>query len=166
MSGNEYLNKAIKNSLHTEKNAMDFYRIAAEKAQDAEVKKVFELLASEEREHAKTFFDIYRGGDIGSFDNFIDTPPEKGLEWIKDLEQMILELGFDERHALELAMKREQDLEEHLRQMCERIIDPTAKAIYKMNAESTHNHYEVIESEYTRLMKMVHETDIDTYVRE
>jgi len=166
MPGSEYLNKAIKNSILTEKNAMDFYRIAAEKAQDAEVKKVFELLASEEREHAKSFFDIYKGGDIGKFEDFIDTPPEKGLEWIKGLDQMILEQGFDERHALELAMKKEQDLEEHLRQMCDRVVDPTAKAIYKMNADSTHNHYEVIESEYARLMRMVHETDVDTYVRE
>jgi rubrerythrin len=166
MPGNEYLNKAIKNSLFTEKNAMDFYRIAAEKAQDTEVKKVFELLASEEREHAKSFFKLYKGGDFGKFDDFIDTPPDKGLEWVKGLEQMILEIGFDERHALELAMKKEQELEEHLRKMCERVVDPEAKAVYKMNAESTHNHYEVIESEYARLMRMVHETDVDTYVRE
>ena len=166
MPGSEYLNKAIKNSILTEKNAMDFYRIAAEKAHDEEVKKVFALLASEEKEHAKSFFNIYKGGDIGNIDNFLATPPEKDLEWIKNLEKMIQELGFDERHALELAMKQEQQLEEHLRQMCERVVDPAAKAVYKMNAESTHNHYEVIESEYARLMRMVHETDVDTYVRE
>jgi len=34
------------------------------------------------------------------------------------------------------------------------------------NADATHQHYEVIESEYAHLMGMVHETDIDTYVRE
>ena len=166
MSGSEYLNKAIKNSLLTEKNAMDFYLIAADKTQDNEVKKVFELLAAEEREHAKSFFNIYKGGKIANFDDFINTPPEKGSEWLKGLDKIIIEGGFDERHALELAMQKEQQLEQHLLQMCERVVDPQAKAIYKMNAESTHNHYEVIESEYARLMRMVHETDVDTYVRE
>jgi hypothetical protein len=35
-----------------------------------------------------------------------------------------------------------------------------------LNAKSTHQHYELIESEYAHLMGMVHETDIDTFVRE
>jgi rubrerythrin len=166
MSGSEYLNKAIKTSILTEKNAMDFYLLAAEKSLDKEVKKVFELLASEEKEHAQSFYNIYKGGDIALFEDFIAAPPGKSSEWIGGLEKIIQEYGFDERHALELAMKKEQDLEKHLLQMCDRLVDPQAKAIYKMNAESTHNHYEIIESEYARLMRMVHETDIDTYVRE
>lgn len=31
---------------------------------------------------------------------------------------------------------------------------------------SLHHHYEMIESEYARLMGMVHESDIDIFVRE
>lgn len=162
----EALNQAIRNSLQTEKNAMDFYRIAAEKSEDTEIKKMFQLLASEEREHAKSFFDIYKGENIGTFDGLMNTPPAKESEWLKGMNQMIMELDFDERHALELAMRKEQELEKHLHQICEKVTDPEAKAIYEMNAESTHNHYEVIESEYARLMGMVHETDVDTYVRE
>jgi hypothetical protein len=33
-------------------------------------------------------------------------------------------------------------------------------------AKETENHYAIIESEYAHLMGMVHETDIDTFVRE
>jgi hypothetical protein len=33
-------------------------------------------------------------------------------------------------------------------------------------AKETRTHYAIIESEYARTMGMVHETDIDTYVRE
>ena len=33
-------------------------------------------------------------------------------------------------------------------------------------AKDTRIHYEIIESEYAHTMGMVHETDIDTYVRE
>ena len=32
--------------------------------------------------------------------------------------------------------------------------------------EETRNHYELIESEYAKLMGMVHESDMDTFVRE
>ena len=35
-----------------------------------------------------------------------------------------------------------------------------------LNAELTHQHYELIESEYARLMAMVHETDVGIFVRE
>ena len=47
-----------------------------------------------------------------------------------------------------------------------KIEDPAVAAVFEANAKSTHNHYVIIESEYARLMGMVHETDMDTFVRE
>jgi hypothetical protein len=44
--------------------------------------------------------------------------------------------------------------------------DGAVAEVYLKNAESTHMHFELIESEYAHLMGMVHETDIDTFVRE
>jgi rubrerythrin len=73
---------------------------------------------------------------------------------------------MDERHALDLAMHKSQVLEKSLREMAARIADPQVSAVFLKNADATHQHYEVIESEYAHLMGMVHETDIDTYVRE
>jgi ferritin-like metal-binding protein YciE len=67
---------------------------------------------------------------------------------------------------MELAMEKELLLEKHLRAMAEKIDDPDVKAVFESNAKSTHNHYVLIESEYARIMGMVHETDIDTFVRE
>ncbi len=63
-------------------------------------------------------------------------------------------------------MEKEQRLEESLRDMAAKINNPDVRAIFEENAKSTHNHYVIIESEYARLMGMVHETDIDTFVRE
>jgi hypothetical protein len=40
------------------------------------------------------------------------------------------------------------------------------RAVFDRMAEETETHYAIIESEYARIMGMVHETDIDTYVRE
>jgi hypothetical protein len=40
------------------------------------------------------------------------------------------------------------------------------RSVFELNAKETHNHYLLIESEYARLMGMVHESDMDIYVRE
>lgn len=156
---------AIRRSIQTEKNAMDFYHLAARHTKNGAAKRVFEVLMQEEREHAGSFYDIYQGRDIPDFDRFMATPPQEGENWISDLEKLLLQ-DFNERRAMEVAMEKEQNLEKNLRQMAAKIEDPKVRAVFEANALSTHNHYLLIESEYARLMGMVHETDIDTFVRE
>jgi hypothetical protein len=63
-------------------------------------------------------------------------------------------------------MDKELKLEEALRELAKKMPDGAVAEVYLKNAESTHMHFELIESEYVHLMGMVHETDIDTYVRE
>ncbi len=156
---------ALKRSVQTEKNAMNYYQIAAKHMKDPGAIKTFELLAREERDHAKQFFDSYEGDDMPSFEEFIDAPPENESDWLSDLEKAIAG-GLDERKAMELALEKEKKLEVSLREMAAKVEDPAVAAIFEANAKSTHNHYVIIESEYARLMGMVHETDMDTYVRE
>jgi hypothetical protein len=67
---------------------------------------------------------------------------------------------------MELAMEKEEALEKELRTLANKIADEEVRLIYLDNAESTRRHYLMIESEYAHLMGMVHETDIDTFVRE
>ena len=74
--------------------------------------------------------------------------------------------GFNEQKALELALRKEEKLESTLRATAERIPNPDVRAVFELNARETHNHYELIESEYARVMAMVHESDMDIYVRE
>ncbi len=156
---------AIKNSLQTEKNAMDFYRLAASHMRDQEAKKTFELLSKEERSHARWFYKIYMGSDIPDFNAFMSAPPARESDWLSDLEKLMV-AELDERKALKLAMDKELRLEKHLREKAAKIEDPDIRKVYEINAKSTHNHYLRIESEYTRLMRIVHDTDIDTFVRE
>jgi rubrerythrin len=157
--------EAVKRSLQTEKNAMDFYRMGARKMQDHDARRVFEILAGEERGHAGTFYKVYTGTDIPSLEAFLDQPPQHESDWISSLNR-IIDAEFNEQKALELAMNKEQQLEEALGRMAERIADPAVKAIFELNIKETHNHYLMIESEYARVMGMVHESDMDTYVRE
>lgn len=159
------LQEAVLRSIQTEKNAMDFYQTAAGSLKNEEARRTFELLAREEREHAEWFFKVYKGAKIADFAAFMAAPPAKGKEWLGDLERILLPT-LDERKAMELAMEKEQQLEKHLREMAAKIEDAEVRKVFEANAESTHHHYELIESEYARLMGMVHETDIDTFVRE
>ena len=156
---------ALKRSVQTEKNAMNFYQIAASHMTDAGAIKTFELLAREERDHAEQFFASYEGSDMPSFDDFIDAPPDNESDWLSDLDKTLLS-DFSERKAMEFAMDKELNLEKSLREMAAKIEDADVRAIFEANAKSTHNHYVLIESEYARLMGMPHETDIDTFVRE
>ena len=158
--------KALASSVQTEKNAMNFYELAAKQMKDPEAIKTFELLAREERDHAKHFFDKCLCEDLlPPFEEFIAAPPEKSSEWLSDLDKALLE-NFNDRKAMELAMDKEKRLAESLRAMAAKISDSEVRAVFEENAVSTEHHYDVIESEYARLMGMVHETDIDTFVRE
>jgi rubrerythrin len=157
--------EAIKRSIQTEKNARDFYRLGARHMQDKRAGKAFELLAEEEAQHARMFFDIYEGADIPDFDAFMAVDPTRDSDWLTDLEKELMK-ELDERRAMELAMDKELKLEQALRTMAARIPDEKVREVFLKNAESTHHHYELIESEYAHLMGMVHETDIDIFVRE
>jgi rubrerythrin len=157
--------EAVRRSIQTEKNAMDFYARGAAQIKNVDARKVFELLAREEREHAHWFHNVYSGDDIPDLEAFLNSGPAVDSDWLKDLEKV----GFanlDERKAMELAMEKEKKLAAHLRELAAKIESPEVRTVFEQNARSTDNHYQLIESEYARLMGMVHETDIDTFVRE
>ncbi len=157
--------QALKLAIQTEKNVMDFYKMAAEITKNPRGKKVFTLLSSEEREHAGHFFKLYTGGDLGTFEEFMATPPKQDTAMLHDLKKA-LDADIHERKAMEIALREEEDLAKSLRITASKIVDPAVRTIFDKMAKETSDHYALIESEYAHLMGMVHETDIDTYVRE
>lgn len=165
MFDNIDLKEAVRRAMQTEKNAMDFYLRGAEMMKNAEAKKVFALLAREESEHAEWFYNVYPGDDIADLQEFLSVGADQDSEWMKELNQ-VKAAGFDERKAMELAMEKEKNLAEHLRALAKKIENPKVREVFEQNAKSTDHHYQIIESEYARLMGMVHETDMDTFVRE
>lgn len=147
------IQKAIKDSIQTEKDAMDFYKYGAERMAEDKARSTFELLAREEYQHAESFFKIYQGGDIPSFQDFMKEPPNTSSSWWKGLQDLLLQ-DFDERKALELAIEQEEALEKSLRKMAERIDDPAIADVYLANANSTHHHLEVCEEDYKAMFGM------------
>ena len=157
--------EAIKRSILTEKKAMIFYRMAASHMQNEEARRFFEMLADEEREHAQKFYRLYQRHDIPDFDRFMNSTSDSEDDWLSSREKVLLgDVGV--RKAMELAMHKELKLEKKLRQLAVNIKNPEVRSVFEENAKSTNHHYQLIESEYAHLMGMVHETDIDTFVRE
>lgn len=147
------LQQAIKTAMQTEKDAMDYYRLAAEKMDDERCSKTFKSLARDEEQHARSFFNVYSGGDIPSFDDFINGPVNEDSSWFDSLRQTMLG-DFDERKALELAIEQEELLEKTLRATAEKIDNPIIKEVYLANAHSTHHHLLDIEEDYKDLFGM------------
>lgn len=156
---------AIKSSIETEKSAMVFYQIGAKQMKNPDAKRLFEILAKEEREHAGLFFKVYKGNDIPSLEDFLNAAPDSHSVWVTSINSLV-EKDFTEKKALELAMQREKELEASLLKTASEIEDSNVRAVFEINAKETNKHYQTIESEYARVMRMPHETDIDTFVRE
>lgn len=157
--------EAIKIAIQTEKNAMHFYELGAQKMKDPGARKLFQQLAKEEREHAEHFFKAYTGPGIGSFEEYMAAPPEPTSNWVSSIERLIV-ADFSEQKALEAALEKESELEKSLIDTAARITDRSVSAVFELNAKETRNHYLTIEAEYARIMAMVDESDMDIYVRE
>ncbi len=159
------LKEALKMAILAKKNLMDFYLEAANITENEEGKRVFVRLAGEVGDNARKFYQYYQWDDLGSFEDIMDKPPKADSVMLVELKRA-LNKDMHERKARELALKEEESLEKTFLQAAKNIIDPQARAVFVEVAKDTRNHYEIIASEYSRTMGMVHETDMDTYVRE
>lgn len=159
------MQQALRLAIETEKAVMCFYEEAAKISKDDRASKVFQTLASEEREHAGHFFKLYNGDDLGDFDSYMAKEPDFESAMLHNLKKEISS-DLTERKAMEIALKEEEDLAKNLAMTAGRIVDPTVRAVFDRMVKETENHFAIIESEYAHMMGMVHETDIDTFVRE
>jgi rubrerythrin len=145
--------KAIKDSIQPEKDAMDFYKFGAERMAEDKARQTFEMLAREEYQHAESFYRIYSGHDIPSFQEFMNAPPNTASSWWKNLQGLLVQ-DFDERKALELASEQQEALPQSLREMAAQIDNPEISRVYLANASSTHNHLELVEEDYRAMYGM------------
>ena len=149
--GRDELKKVLREAILTEKNAMDFYRIAAAKTFNPHARLTFKLLSNEEREHAYSFYQAYPDRDLPSFETLMAAPPDTASSWWQSLQRTSFG-DFDEKKALAFAIERESALEEELRNKAETVEDPRVRDVYLSNAEATHHHVEVIRRDYELLV--------------
>ncbi|KAA0892017.1 ferritin family protein [Oryzomonas japonica] len=164
--GREFsLQEALKLAIKAEKDSMDFYRKAASVAKNERARKVFDLLANEEVGHLKAFFAHYKGEEFGDLTSYINSPADTKNPTYMKLEKAINE-EMVEQKALELALAEEKECIGQYSQFAKDMVDPGVRSVFERVVKETQGHYDLIESEYAHVMKMVHESDQDIYVRE
>ena len=154
MSTEETVQKAIYQSMLTEKNAMDFYRMASQYVRNPDAKQMLELLAQEEREHAEWFHRICNQVDLDEFLRLIESGPDADSAWLTKLNE-IVDLKNGELEVLQLAMRQEKDLEKELLATAASATNEDVRQIYQANIESTRHHFEMIAEEYNRLKEIL-----------
>jgi len=157
--------EAIRLVLQMHKDLRDFYLQAARLTGKVSGEKVFSRLADEIAASIKRYFYLYHGDDLGRLDEFMACGPDPHNHMLQKLTRERWP-GMQERRARELSLAQETDIARRLRLTAAQIIDPMARQIMLQAAEATDQHLAVIESEYARDMRMVHETDIGIFVRE
>lgn len=164
--GREYsLQEAISLAVKAEKDSMDFYRKAASVSKNDRARKVFDLLANEEVEHLKAFFNHYKGSEFGDLASYIKSPADTKNPTFMKLEKAISD-NMIEQKAMELALVEEKACIGQYTQLAQGVVDPAVRSVFERVVKETETHYALIESEYAHLMGMVHESDQDIYVRE
>lgn len=143
------IQQAVKKMIQVELDAMTYYRQATRYMKDQGAIDHFNQLAREEEDHARSFYDIYPGGDLLPFEELVRSQPvESALIQSIDGELMA---RLDERQALQLAIRIEQEVEGSLRRMVLKAGDPAVKEVLEKNAESTLNHLLLIKEDFQRL---------------
>jgi rubrerythrin len=143
------LKKALLKMLQAELDAMHYYQRASKLLKDKGAIYHFNLLAQEELEHARTFYSVYPDNDLPEFEELVKTMPnDKATE--SSIDPQLLG-RLNERTALQLAMKMEEEVADSLKNMLSEISSPAARAVIEENIESTLSHYELIKEDYLRL---------------
>ncbi len=164
--GKEYtVQEALKLAIRAEKDSLDFYRKAAAVTKNERAKKVFRLLAGEEADHLSSFFALYTGDEFGDLETYMASPPDKSSATIAALKRAI-DKETHEQKALEIALQEEKACIERYAQFARDMVDPLVRGIFDRVVKETKKHYDLIESEYAHVMRMVHESDQDIFVRE
>jgi len=154
MPNDKSVQDAIYHSLLTEKDAMDFYRAAAQYVRNPDARNMLELLALEEREHAEWFHRICNQVDLDEFLDLVESGPSADSSWLTQLSD-IVDNRNDELEVLQLAMRQEKDLEKELQQIASAATSEEVRQIYQANIESTRRHFDMIAEEYNRLKELL-----------
>lgn len=143
------LKAAVRKMIQVELDAYHYYRKATEAMQDEGAIFHFNLLADEELEHARSFYEIYPGDELPSLEEMRKAGIASNS--VTEAVDFGLMARLNERQALQLAMKLEKEVEGNLRRMATELKNPTARRVIEKNAESTLNHFMMIEEDYLRL---------------
>jgi len=156
---------AVNFVIETQKSLVGFYQNAANLVEKADGRSVFTRLADETRQRLAHYYLLHYGNGTLEFESFMTSPMLGDSAMQHELSRQIA-ADLNAHQARNLAMQEELDIERRLNLYAGHVINPVAREILRQAAYETGQHAQIIESEYAHTMGMVHETDINTFVRE
>jgi rubrerythrin len=132
-------------ALQTEKDGEEYYRALAAEANDAGIKKVFEILADAEAEHYRIFKQLKENTPVSRGD-------EKPITRIKTLFSEMKQRGGQDTisdaqvDAYIKARDIERKSQDTYRQKAEELSDPEQKALCLKIAEEEGKHYIIMDN--------------------
>lgn len=148
---NRELQQAVLKMLQSELSAMHYYQHASRFIKDKGASYHFNLLAQEELEHARTFYGVYPGNDLPEFEELIkDSTNREAI--LNSLDPKLLG-RLNERAALQLAIKMEEEVANSLQRILEEVRNPAARLVIEENIESTLGHLDLIKEDFERMFR-------------
>lgn len=148
---NQELQQAILEMLQSELSAMHYYQHASRFIKDSGASYHFTLLAQEELEHARTFYGVYPGNDLPDFEELVkDSTNREAI--LSSVDPKLLG-RLNERAALQLAIKMEEEVANSLQLLLENVQNPAARTVIEENIESTLSHLQLIKEDFQRMFK-------------
>jgi rubrerythrin len=140
--------EGLRIALQTELNGIEFYRMVAEKTEDAKGKRVFQMLADDEIAHFKALqkeyaslldSDEWQKIDLGKISTYNGESPIFSPELKNRAGEMHFEVS-----ALSIGALLESNSIDFYRSMKEKSDDPSAKALYGQLQHWEENHLDTI----------------------
>lgn len=144
MNEQDYRN-SIQQMINIELRAMTFYQHAACLLEDPEARFDFEMLADEELEHARIFYELYPDREIPPFETLVSQAQALRQP---ELERQMA--GLNQQQALQVALDMELKVESDLRQLLEQFPGERARTVIRKNLDSTSCHAQLIAEDLRR----------------
>lgn len=145
---------ALRIAIATERSGLEFYRRASRLTKDARGRRVFQKLASEEKEHLATLEARY--AELLEQDPLLESRPTflffKGAaDGLFAAGADELARGVDDRAALKIGIRCERGSHQFFKRYGERFEDSEGKRIFLEFAEEEREHFELLTREYRAL---------------
>lgn len=138
----------LKTAIINEVEGYSFYRLAAEKADNLEVRESFNMLAEEEKKHEDWLRDLYRDISQGGRVQPRADEPEGKSPGIFRMENIKIESGSLEVSVLRIGILMEKASIDFYREAAEKTENPELKKLYEKLVNWEMKHMDSLEKFY------------------
>ncbi len=144
------LTETVEKAIKMETDAVKFYKEASQKTSHPFGRKMFEGFVKDEARHLRMLEDILKGLDI---DPHVQCLGDVRTVFSDLRDQMLERIAAttDEKEAIRIAMKMEQEGYRYYKEALENATDPTEKRLFEVLMKEEERHYQLLNNTYSFL---------------